>query len=296
MSAAVLPEPLRAVCQNALGAIVAARPLGGGSIARRVDVITGNGRFFVKHDHAGRLPLYRAEADGLAALAACPAIRVPAMIGMGCAGSHAYLILEYLDLAPLAPGAAAAAAGAALAEVHRLRAQEHGWPDDNFIGNTPQHNRAHADWAAFYAQRRLAPQLAIAERQFTGPDNACLIAAGHTLLARLPALLAGHAPVPSLVHGDLWHGNVALDAHGRLTLFDPAVHYGDRECDLAMSALFGGFPIDFYTGYRDAWPLPDGHRARAALYRLYHVLNHYNLFGSSYRAEAGRLIAELLAP
>ena len=111
----------------------------------------------------------------------------------------------------------------------------------------------------------------------------------------MPALLAGHTPVASLLHGDLWNGNAALDETGRLALYDPAVYYGDRETDLAMMDLFGGFPEAFVAAYAEAWPLEAGHEMRRRLYQLYHVLNHANLFGGSYAGQALRMIEKLLA-
>ena len=167
-----------------------------------------------------------------------------------------------------------------------------GWPRDNTIGTTPQVNAWGDDWAEFFRDRRIAPQLALAARNGHG---GALQRDGERLLAAIPALLAGHAPAPSLLHGDLWSGNAACLATGEPVIFDPAVYYGDREADLAMTELFGGFGADFYAAYRDAWPLPDGYERRRTLYNLYHVLNHLNLFGGGYGAQAETMIARLLA-
>jgi fructosamine-3-kinase len=134
----------------------------------------------------------------------------------------------------------------------------------------------------------LAPQL---ERLAQGGDP---LPGADALLARIPAWLSGHCPEPCLVHGDLWSGNVGVLADGRGAIFDPAVHRADREVDLAMARLFGGFPASFFEGYQAEWPLPDGHRRRVDLYNLYHLLNHANLFGGSYAGQAGRLISRLL--
>ncbi len=247
-------------------------------------------RWFVKIDRAERGAMLLAEADGLRALAACPAIRVPRVVGHGVCGNHAYLVLEHLQLSPLQHGAAAA--GRALAQLHRIGGERFGWPSDNFIGSTPQLNAGDDSWPHFFAQQRLLPQLALARRQ---GHRGRLLDDGERLAENLPALFASYRPTISLVHGDLWHGNAALDENGTLALYDPAVYYGDRETDLAMCRLFGGFPDDFYRAYREAWPLADGFDQRCALYQLYHVLNHLNLFGGGYCEQAERLIDGLLA-
>lgn len=264
--------------------------VGGGSISRTLVARSGRTHWFIKIDSAERSAMLTAEADGLEALAACSAIRVPRVVGNGVCGNQAYLVLEHLQLAPLQRGAAAA--GRALAQLHRIGGEQFGWPHDNFIGGTPQLNARHDSWPHFFAQRRLLPQLELARRQGV---RGRWLEDGERLADKLPALFAGYRPAVSLVHGDLWHGNAALDENGKLALYDPAVYYGDRETDLAMCQLFGGFPDDFYRAYREAWPLADGFAQRCALYQLYHVLNHLNLFGGGYREQAERLIGGLLA-
>lgn len=262
----------------------------GAAASRTLIARSADARWFVKLDRAERIATFVAEADGLRALAACPALRVPRVVGLGVSGAQAYLVLEHLRLAPVAEGAAAA--GRALAQLHRIAGAQFGWPSDNFIGATPQLNAADDDWPRFFARQRLLPQLELAKSQ---GHRGALVADGERLVDELPALFASYRPAVSLVHGDLWHGNAALDEAGALALFDPAVHYGDREADLAMCALFGGFPERFYAGYREAWPLADGFAPRRALYQLYHVLNHLNLFGGGYRHQAEQLIAGLRA-
>jgi fructosamine-3-kinase len=175
---------------------------------------------------------------------------------------------------------------------HRITGPQFGWQRDNFIGSTPQCNAAAPTWPFFFARRRLLPQLELAKRH---GHHGQLIASGERLAEQLPALFVDHQPQPSLLHGDLWSGNAATDEAGTLALFDPAVYFGDREADLAMSELFGGFPDSFYAAYREAWPLADGFEQRKTLYNLYHVLNHLNLFGSGYLHQAERMIARLLA-
>ena len=163
-----------------------------------------------------------------------------------------------------------------------------GWPQANFIGSGPQPNGWDPDWGRFFVQRRLAPQLELLARGGSPLERA------ESLLAWAADQLAEHRPEPALVHGDLWSGNAALTADGRGAIFDPAVYRGDREVDLAMAQLFGGFPAAFFDGYNAEWPLPADHRRRIALYNLYHLLNHANLFGGSYRLQCQASIDRLL--
>ena len=233
--------------------------------------------------------MLESEADGLAAIARSGAIRVPAPIANGVIEATSYLVLEWLDLGD---GGRDAALGRALATMHRNTGPRFGWHRDNTIGTTPQINTWSVSWPEFFRDRRLAPQLELAaERGHRG----ALQRDGARLLDVLPALLAGHEPVPSLVHGDLWSGNAARHRDGEPVVFDPAVHFADREVDVAMSELFGGFGADFYAAYDDAWPRADGHVIRRTLYNLYHVLNHLNLFGGGYGAQAQTMIVRLLA-
>ena len=245
-------------------------------------------RFFVKVNAAANAAMFEAEAAGLAEIAAAAAVRVPRPVATGVAGSASFIALEWLDFAD---GGRDAALGRALAALHRRTAPAHGWSRDNTIGTTPQDNTRTADWAQFFANRRIAPQLALAARN----GHAELQRNGDALLAAIPLLLADHAPAPSLLHGDLWSGNAGRLADGSPVVFDPAVYYGDRETDLAMCALFGGFGADFFAAYDEAWPLPPGHALRRELYSLYHVLNHANLFGGGYVAQAAGMIGRLLA-
>jgi fructosamine-3-kinase len=277
---------------DAVAALDSISEVGGGSISRTMVVRSGQRRCFVKLNDARLAAMFAAEADGLAALAACPALRVPRVCGQGVSGRHAWLALEHLALAPLRGHAAGAAAGHALAAMHRITGSHFGWPRDNFIGSSPQCNAAQPTWPLFFARQRLLPQLELAKRH-RQPGR--LIASGERLADALPALFVDHQPQPSLLHGDLWSGNAALDDSGRLALFDPAVYWGDRETDLAMSELFGGFPDSFHAAYREAWPLTDGCAQRKLLYQLYHVLNHLNLFGGGYLQQAERMIGRLLA-
>jgi fructosamine-3-kinase len=225
-----------------------------------------------------------AEADGLRALSACGVITVPEVIGVGIRDGAAFLETSWLDFGRQPRGEAM---GRALARLHRVaQGTRFGWHRDNFIGRTPQVNAWDDDWSRFFRDRRLRPQFELAASyRLRGAD---------ALLDAVPHLLRDHATAPSLLHGDLWSGNAAMLASGEPAVFDPAVYLGDREADIAMTHLFGAFHASFYRGYEDEWPLPPGHEKRRDLYNLYHIVNHLNLFGGSYRGQAEAMIARLL--
>lgn len=265
-----------------------ARTLGGGCINRAALLADADTRLFVKLNRADRLEMFAAEAAGLQAMAATDSIRVPHPVCTGVAGSEAFIAMEYLDLSGRGDSAAA---GEQLAALHRATADGFGWERDNTIGSTPQPNAWQTDWPSFWQRQRLGFQLDLAARNGYGGR---LQRRGERLLADCPALL-GHAPPPALLHGDLWGGNIGYDRHGAPVLFDPAVYFGDREADLAMTELFGGFGPAFQSAYTAVWPLPAGYPVRRTLYNLYHILNHLNLFGSGYLGQAEGMIDRLLA-
>lgn len=270
-------------------AVSGAQAVHGGDISQAFKLSDGARSYFVKLQPTAGLAMFEAETVGLAELAAANAVRVPRAICHGMAAGQAYLVLEYL---PLAPHGDAAQLGRRLAQQHRVSAAQFGWTRDNWIGATPQPNARHDDWVAFWRTQRLGFQLQRAARNgYAG----ALQRDGDSLLARLDAFFDGYAPAPSLLHGDLWDGNHAYLADGTPVIFDPAVYFGDRECDLAMSELFGGFAPDFYAAYREAWPLDAGYAVRKTLYNLYHILNHANLFGGGYATQAAHMAAQLLA-
>lgn len=262
---------------------------GGGCINQGIVLIGHDGRrFFAKLNAADKLDMFEAEADGLRALAASEAIRVPRPLIYGRAGDAAYLILEWL---PLEGRASPEAMGRRLAQLHGQSQAEFGWWRDNYIGATPQENAPLSNWIEFYRERRLRPQIERA-RAHAAPRR--LLQQGERLLTCLEDFFPAYQPVPSLLHGDLWGGNHGY-VDGEPVIFDPAVYFGDREADLAMTELFGGYPASFYAAYREAWPLDPGYRVRKALYNLYHVLNHFNLFGGGYAAQAEAMLGRLLA-
>jgi fructosamine-3-kinase len=246
---------------------------------------------FVKTMPSNAADVLDGEAASLAELDAAGAIRVPRVLGQGVAGSRAWLALEWLELST--PSSASdAGLGERLAALHRVRSNRHGWHRDNHIGRTPQANDPHDDWVTFLRARRLAPQLELVR---AGGHPARLVDRGLLLLDLLGVFYASYAPAPSLLHGDLWSGNCGALVGGEPVVYDPACYYGDREADVAMTRLFGGFGPRFHAAYQATWPLDAAAGYRRDLHNLYHVLNHLNLFGGAYAAQAERMIDGLLA-
>ncbi len=272
-------------------ALQAKQAVGGGCINSAYRLQGGGQDYFLKLNAADRLAMFEAEAAGLLEIATTQAVRVPRPICWGCAGDRSYLVLEYLQFGN-ARESAMEALGRQLALLHQTTRINFGWHRDNTIGSTPQINAPCADWVTFWRQHRLGFQLDLAARNGYGGT---LQRDGGRLMASFAALFEGHAPVAALLHGDLWSGNAGCDERGCPVLFDPAVYYGDRETDLAMTELFGGFSPRFHAAYREACPVDEGYRVRKTLYNLYHVLNHLNLFGGGYLTQAQRMIASLLA-
>lgn len=265
-------------------------PVGGGSIneAWRLDGTDGS-RYFLKLNDAQHYPMFVAEAQGLAAIAATDTLRVPSLVAHGSAGGHSYLVLEHLELSSRGD---ARRLGEQLAALHRCEETSYGFAHDNFIGITPQPNGWKADWIDFWRVHRLGFQLRLAAQNGYGGQLQQL---GEKLLYALPAFFTGYSPRASLLHGDLWGGNHAFLNDGTPAIFDPAAYYGDRECDLAMTELFGGYSADFYAAYRAAYLLDAGYATRRDLYNLYHILNHANLFGGGYVRQAEGTMQRLLA-
>jgi protein-ribulosamine 3-kinase len=281
-----------------IGAILrttlAPKPAGrahGGSINDCYRWESAAGPLFVKLAAPARHPMLEAEAEGLRELGAARAVRVPRVLASGITGTHAWLALEWLDLAS-ASSSSQALLGQQLARLHRTASDRFGWKIDNTIGSTPQPNAWSTDWPTFFRERRLRYQLDLARRN--GHDGRWQDR-GAELLDRMHLFFTNHSPAASLLHGDLWGGNAGADSTGAPVIFDPAVYYGDREADLAMTRLFGGFGARFHAAYEAEWPLPDGASDRVDLYNLYHILNHLNLFGAAYLSQAQGLIERLLA-
>lgn len=256
--------------------IVAASPAAGGANGSVSAIETADGgRYFLKS--GGPAAAFAAEARGLAALAAAGVCRVPEVVALGALPP--FLLLEAIAIGSPGPRFFEEF-GRRLAELHRsARAERYGFDHDNFLGATPQPNGWRDTWLDFWRDRRLRPLLALLRHQ----GDAELNRLGERLLDRLPLWLEDVDEAPSLLHGDLWAGNFLVGESGESVLLDPAVYYGHREADLAISRLFGGFPPVYFHAYVDTWPLERGAHERGLLYELHHLLNHYHLFGASYR-------------
>ncbi|NCJ07698.1 phosphotransferase [Synechococcales cyanobacterium C] len=264
-------------------------PVGGGSINQAYCLQSNSQRYFVKLNAAHKLSMFAAEAAGLLEMEASKCIRVPHPITTGVVAEHSFIVLEWIDLGRGTPQTWYTL-GQQLAQMHTTSSPRgFGWHQSNTIGDTPQLNSWTADWATFFAEHRIGYQLRLARHR------GGRFSQGAALQAAIPQLLANHHPQPALVHGDLWSGNAAFTAAGEPIILDPAPYYGDREVDVAMTELFGGFPAAFYEGYQQTFPLPPGYQHRRLLYNLYHILNHFNLFGGGYGGQAERMIETLLA-
>ncbi len=263
--------------------------VGGGCINQASRIRYGDTDYFVKLNDTRQLDMFAAEAAGLDALRQCGQLRIPAPVCSGNDAQSAWLVMEYL---PLGGRGDARALGEGLAAMHRITQHRFGWERDNTIGSTPQINTPGDSWVDFWRERRLRFQLGLAARHGYGGR---LQSQGERLLDCFHHLFDGYTPAASLLHGDLWSGNHAWTQAGEPAIFDPAVYYGDRETDIAMTELFGGFGGGFYSAYEHAWPLDPGYRTRRTLYNLYHILNHLNLFGGGYLGQAQGMIDRLLS-
>lgn len=271
--------------------LISLRTVGGGCIHHALCLDTDQGRLFLKINTLDFATNFSAEADGLNLLA--PHVRVPNNAVTGVIGQQAFLLMEWLDISSsTAESRADEALGEQVATLHRQSTHAFGLDQDNFIGASPQHNVWERNWPDFYANHRLKPQLDWAEsRGFPATTRD----AGYRLMDELNLFFTVYRPTPSLIHGDLWGGNHGFLHDSAPVLFDPAVYYADREAEIAMTELFGGFSRRARQAYESAWPLEAGYAQRRNLYNLYHILNHYNLFGGGYGQQAEQMIQQLLA-
>ncbi len=272
--------------------ITQVQSLSGGDINQAYQILGSGQTYFLKVNRADRVFMFAAEAMGLQQIHDTQTIRVPNPICFGVADTVSYIVLEYLDLrGSQNQRQSQRQLGQNLARLHLTPGSiRFGWHQDNTIGSTPQVNRWTNTWSEFWQVHRIGYQLDLARKNGGRFDQ------GDRLLDAIPTLLVGHEPKPSLVHGDLWGGNAGATAVGEPVIFDPATYWGDREVDLAMTELFGGFSPEFYAGYAEVYPIDPGYPSRKPLYNLYHILNHFNLFGGSYAGQADRLISSLLCP
>ncbi len=264
------------------------RSVGGGCINQCYKISDNNTSYFVKLNRATQLEMFIAEAVGLQQMFDTQTITVPKPICWGTVNDSCYLVLQWLDLGS-GNSKAWELMGSQLAQMHKQGTSDRfGWGRDNTIGSTPQINTWEDNWSKFFAEHRIGYQLKLAKRKGGSfPDT-------DKVIAVVAEKLADRNPQPSLVHGDLWSGNAAVTANGEPVILDPATYYGDREVDIGMTEVFGGFPEAFYRGYNQTWQLDSGYQQRKTIYNLYHILNHFNIFGGGYGSQAQRMIRQIL--
>ncbi|MEY4518612.1 MAG: hypothetical protein RLZZ499_1211 [Cyanobacteriota bacterium] len=269
-------------------AIANTKSVSGGCINQGYQVSSQDRTYFVKLNDVSKVEMFAAEALGLKQMYATQTITVPQPVCWGTAANSSYLVLQWLDLAG-GSNQSWTEMGRQLAAMHRVgTSKDFGWSRNNTIGSTPQINTWMDNWADFFAEQRIGYQLKLAKRRGGNfPES-------NRVVDLVRNKLAEWQPPVSLVHGDLWSGNAVISSDGAPIILDPATYYGDRETDLAMTELFGGFPTAFYQGYNEAWQLDSGYGQRKSIYNLYHVLNHFNLFGGGYANQAQTIIQGLI--
>ncbi|WP_455206161.1 fructosamine kinase family protein [Kaarinaea lacus] len=266
--------------------------VGGGCINSAYVLSDSRRSFFVKTNGAERMDMFAAEFDGLNEINQANCVKAPQPVCVGKNHSNAYIVMEYIAIGNSGGKQSIEALGHQLASMHRGTKAQYGWFRDNTIGSTEQINDYSDTWLSFFREQRLRFQLQLAARH---GHRGRLQQKGEQLLAKIDAFFNGYTPQASLLHGDLWSGNYAFTKQGEPVIFDPAVYYGDREADIAMTELFGGFPQYFYAAYNESYALDPGYATRKNLYNLYHILNHANMFGGGYVGQSERMIEQLLS-
>ncbi len=262
--------------------------LPGGDISQCYMISDGEQRYFLKVNNKNSIELFESEVESLKELRNSNSVFVPEVVDIGNCKDAAFLVLNYFPTKPLSNSESSYTFGQQLAKLHKWGEQkEYGFDSDNYIGATVQPNRWEKKWHRFFSEQRIGWQLQLLSEKGIHLGNQ------EAIIQAVSDELAHHHPTPSLLHGDLWSGNTANSAFGPLC-FDPACYWGDRECDIAMTELFGGFDQSFYDGYTSEYPLCTGYSHRRSLYNLYHILNHCNLFGGHYLDEAQSVIEEIM--
>jgi len=270
-------------------------PITGGCINQAYRIEGSGQNYFVKINLLQSKALFAAEIASLQELEQANTVRVPKPLCWGVSGQYAYIVMEYLILRREIAPTHLFMLGQQLAQLHQITRPQFGWHQDNYLGSTRQINTLTDDWVYFWQQHRLRFQLTLAIERGYGNQ---LQEQGEQLLEEIKHFFVDYQPQASLLHGDLWSGNygITLESQGNQpVLFDPALYYGDRETDIALTELLGGFSNNFYDAYQEHWSLDVGYSTRKTLYNLYHVLNHLNLFGGAYLKQAQQMIAFLLS-
>jgi len=264
------------------------KPVGGGCINEAYSLKTRQGKFFIKYNSSVAYPgMFEKEAAGLKILSDATALMVPEVIGLGESGEYSYLLLQHIESGTTVRNFWAHF-GTKLAELHSNTSEFFGLDHDNYIGSLVQHNKHYPDFIGFFIEQRIEPQLREARNKgaLEQRDIRCFNS--------LFKILQNIIPVekPALLHGDLWSGNFMVTAEGLPCLIDPAVYYGHRESDIAMTKLFGGFNPEFYEAVNEAWPLEKGWQKRIDIFNLYPLLVHVNLFGGGYARQLMQIIRQ----
>lgn len=270
--------------------VVTIKPVSGGSINRAFCVGTTQGDYFVKVNSGDRFPnMFETEAQGLELLASVPAgLKTPGVMGTYNESGISCIVMENL-VSGRETKNYWVSLGRGLASLHKNTADYFGLEYNNYIGSLPQVNTQYTSWTKFYINCRLTPQFEMAANQLAGTE-----APFENLCSKLPEILPDEPP--ALLHGDLWSGNCMAAAPDIPCIFDPAVYYGHREVDIAMSLLFGGFDGGFYSSYNEAYPLLPGWQQRAEIYQLYYLLVHVNLFGGGYVGQVREMLRRFNEP
>ncbi len=282
---------------------------GGGCINNGIQINTENGdSFFVKYNQKPPKNMFQCEKNGLDELRKSEALRIPLVYGVSDRNygddvpDHrsnysdnvpSFIILEHIHNSKSSKSSKSFYEdfGRELAKMHKFTSDKYGFYEDNYIGSTPQRNTVENDWVEFFGKHRIENQLRMAKNN--GLATRELIAKTEQLLNKLGDIMGNVDEPPALLHGDLWSGNYMVDENGDAVLIDPATYYGSRETDLAMTEMFGVFPSSFYSSYNEEYPIQKGYDDRKLVYKLYHYMNHLNLFGSGYLGSCLSILSRL---
>jgi len=282
-------EKIKSRIEEKLGTkIKSMSSLSGGCISDAYRLTTSVGyNYLLKYHPDISDDMFEKEANGLKELAKANAIRIPEVLTV----DKDYILLEFISSGSKKKNFFEDF-GRRFAEMHKYNSDSYGFYEDNLIGSNPQVNipdeKEKTNWVGFYFNQRILYQLKLAEK--LGNATPELRKSISKLEEKIKDIIGDSEEKPSLLHGDLWGGNYMVDENGEAVLIDPAVYYGHREADLGMTKLFGGFSSEFYKSYNETYPLKDGYEYRENIYKLYHVLNHLNLFGGGYYSQAISLI------
>lgn len=270
--------------------ICSSQVLSGGCINECLAIKTGSTTYFIKYNFSDKFPgMFSAEAKGLELLRNTGCIRIPQVIHQGTSGKYSFLLLEFIEEGRQTTNFWEHF-GKNLAKLHKTSHTQFGLDHDNYIGSLPQQNHVHADWYTFLAEQRLLPLLKMSVD--SGLLNSGDIKSFDRFMGNLSNLIP--AETPSLLHGDLWSGNFITNPLGEACLIDPAVYFGHREMDIAMTKLFGGFSPEFYQSYNKEFPLEKGWEKRVEINLLYPLLVHLLLFGESYSGQIRRILKSVV--